>query len=280
MLQLSHAIVSTFLTVPGIQAAMVTGSVARGESDRYSDIDMALYYNTDLPSDDVLEARRVQNGGSERIWTLGDRNDGSIAEAYDIRGVQCQLIHSTIEAQNNTIAGVFEQKDTGTPAHKAMSGVLDCIPLYGDEIIAQWKSRVEQYPDDLAKAVVEKHLAFFPVWYLQEYLAPRDASLWIAQSLLEAAQNILGVLAGLNRKYYSTFQFKRMNKFTSGLSIKPDALCERIEMLLQSELSVSAVVLESLVRDTVELVEQHMPDINTTKVRMRLGARHKGWEIV
>lgn len=276
LLGIARAVVRSFTELPALRAAMVTGSVALGESDCYSDIDMALYYAS-LPSDDVLDQQRIVNNGSERIWTLGNRSDEVIIEAYDIRGVQCQIIHSTLQAQERIVDEVFVQQDTGSPTHKVLTGILDCMPLYGDDIIIAWQRRIREYPDALARAVVEKHLAFFPVWYMQFYLAPRDASLWIVQSIVDAAHNILAVLAGINRLYYSAFQFKRMKKFISKLSVRPERLYERIELALYAPLPEAAGVLESLVQDVVSLVEHYMPEVDTSTVRRRLGGRSKPW---
>lgn len=267
---------SAFAALPGARAAMVTGSVALGESDRFSDIDMTVYYDT-LPPDDALDAIRTSHRGSERLWVLGDRSEGGFIESYIVHGVHLQIVHITLDAWEQQMAVVLDECNPSTPLHKAMSGTLNCIPLYGEELIAQWKERIGRYPDGLARALVEKHLTFFPVWFLGRYLEPRDAVLWTYQSLVEAAQNILGVLAGLNRLYYATFQFKRMRKFIAAMQYAPPRLAERIEQLFAGDIPAAAIVLEGLVRDTVELVQQHMPGVDTAKAGQRLGKRQEKW---
>lgn len=276
LLGIARRLGNDFAALPGVCAVMVTGSVALGESDRYSDIDMTAYYH-ELPPEEHLHAIRLKNRGSERLWVLGDRNDDGFAESYIVDGVHVQVGHITLDAWEQQMAVVLEQFDPATPLHKALSGTLDCLPLYGYELIAQWKERAVLYPDGLARAVVEKHLAFFPLWYLEQYLEPRDAVLWTYQSLVEAAQNILGVLAGLNRVYYTTFQFKRMHKFVASLRRAPARLAERIEMLFAGDIHTAVLTLEELVRETVVLVQQHMPEVDTTKAVRRLGERQEQW---
>lgn len=279
LLDLSRRLARTFTTLPDVCAVVVTGSVARGECDRFSDVDMIVYYHTAPPPEKAVEQARIANTGSARLWTLGDRSTGSFAEAYDVDGVQCQIVHATVENIDNSIADVLERHDTGTPLHKVMSGLLDCIPLYGDEVITRWKQQVAVYPDALARAVVEHHLSFFPLWYLQEYLAPRDTALWTASGIVETAQNVLGVLAGLNRRYYTTFQFKRMGAFIQSLSIRPEGLYERILALLQADHPTAVALAESLVRETVALVDEHMPEVDTAKIRQKLDRRLTAWSI-
>ena len=175
------------------------------------------------------------------------------------------------------MAQVLVELDSATPLHKALSGTLDCIPLYGDELIYKWKAAAADYPDALAKAMVDAHLKFFPLWGLQGRLLSRDSALWRQDSLVEAAQNILGILAGLNRLYYSTFQFKRMRRFVGRMRIAPHDLASRIESLFTLESQYAAELLESLVRETLDLVKIHMPEVDTTAAAKRLGWRQQPW---
>lgn len=277
LLAMAQRLGSAIAALPTTKAVMVTGSVALGESDRYSDIDMTAYYD-ELPSEAELDAIRTAHGGSERLWVLGNRDEGGFAESYSIHDVHCQIGHVTLAVWEAQMALVLEQHDPTTPLHKAMSGTLDCIPLYGEELITEWKARIAQYPDALARSVVEKHLSFFPLWYLEDYLQPRDAVLWTYQSFVETAQNIVGVLAGLNKLYYSTFQFKRMRAFIAKMQRKPAMLAERIEQLFTADTITAAKIAEGLVRDVVQLVEEYMPDVDTAKAKHRIGKKHEQWE--
>lgn len=276
LLGMARRLSESFAALPGVCAVMVTGSVALGESDRYSDIDMTAYYR-ELPPEEDFYAIRMAHKGSERLWVLGDRDEGGFAESYIVDGVHVQVGHITLDAWDWQMAVVLEQFDPATPLHKALSGTLDCLPLHGAELIEQWKERIARYPDGLARAVVEKHLSFFPLWYLEQYLEPRDAVLWTYQSLVEAAQNILGILAGLNKVYYTTFQFKRMKKFVASLQYAPDRLAERLDKLFAGNISAAIATLEELVRETIALVETYMPEIDTTKASRRLGERQGKW---
>lgn len=277
LLAMAQRIGTAIAALPTSRAVMVTGSVALGESDRYSDIDMTAYYD-ELPSEEELHDIRIVHGGSERLWTLGDRNENGFAESYSIHGVHCQIGHVTLPVWEQQMASVLEQYEPTTPLHKAMSGTLDCIPLYGEELLHNWKTRIARYPDELARAVVEKHLSFFPLWYLEAYLQPRDAMVWTYQSLVEIAQNIIGVLAGINKLYYSTFQFKRMRAFIEKMEVKPYRVAERVEWLFTTDPVVAARVAEELVREVVDLVEKHLPLVDTAKAKHRIGKSHEPWE--
>jgi predicted nucleotidyltransferase len=269
--------VKAYIANPKTKAVMVTGSVAEGLCDEYSDCDVMLYYN-ELPSEEELSLARQQNQGAELIEILGDRQNGAFGETFRINGVECQFAHATIAQWEKEIASVLEQFDVRSPIVKGMAGTLVGIPLYGETLIQQWKARVANYPDGLAQTMVEHYLKFFPIWGMREKLARRDTTLWYHQILVESAQNILGVLSGLNRLYYSTFQFKRMSRFIEQMQIAPENLADRLESLFHSEGSIAVNQLESVVRETIELVEIHMPQVDTSSVRRKLGWRQQPWQ--
>ncbi|MDZ8223792.1 hypothetical protein [Nostoc sp. ChiVER01] len=277
LLQLVKRNVKAYITNPKTKAVMVTGSVAEGLCDEYSDCDVMLYYD-ELPSGEELHLARQQNQGS-LIEILGDRQEGAIGESFLVNGVECQFAHATIAQWEKEISTILEQFDVQSPIMKAMSGTLVGIPLYGETLIGQWKAKIANYPDGLAQTMVEHYLKFVPIWGMQSKLAKRDTTLWYYQILVESAQNILGVLSGLNHLYYSTFQFKRMSRFIDKMEIAPENLASRLEGLFRHKAPVTVNELEALVRETVELVEVNMQRVDTSKARRRLGWRQQPWKL-
>ena len=229
LLRMGRQILEPYTKLPSARAAMITGSAAEGISDRFSDLDMTVYYEGDLPSEATLARIREENGAPERAWFMGERAEGNIAEAYELDGVQAQIGHVTITAWENDIAEVLERWNADTPLHKAMSGTLECVAVQGEAYVERWKARIRDYPEELARAMVERWLRFFPVWYVQDALEARDATLWHFQIRTETAYNLIGILAGLNRLYFTTFQFKKMRRFLDGMPIKPERLADRLE---------------------------------------------------
>lgn len=277
LLTLGKKILEPYTRLPNARAAMITGSVAEGISDFYSDLDMTVYYENALPEEAELARIRQENGAPERAWLLGDRAEGSIAEAYELHGIQAQIGHATITTWENDIAEVLERANADTPLHKAMSGTLEAITVYGDEYMNAWRAKISNYPDGLRRSMVEQHLKFFPYWNVQKQLAARDATIWHYQILTEAAYNLVGVLAGLNRLYFTTFQFKKMRRLLGAMTLLPENFAERIEDLFRLEPAAAAILLETLVREVVRLVEREMPDVDVSAVTKSLGKRRSPW---
>lgn len=257
-----------------VRAILLVGSVASDDADDLSDLDLISFYE-ELPPDPGIAAVREAVGATAAEPLGGSRDDGAFAESWQVDGVECQVAFHTVAAQERDTATILEQHAPATPLHKAMSGLLEGHALRGSDLIEEWQRRAAAYPDDLATAVVAHHLRSFPLWYVGDRLARGDALLWHHQARVEGLQNVLGVLAGLNRLYYSTFQFKRMRRSVAAMTHAPSDLATRIERVLTSDPKTAGALLEALVADTIELVERHMPHVDTTRARRYLGRRQR-----
>jgi len=78
-----------------------------------------------------------------------------------------------------------------------------------------------------------------------------------------------GVLAGLNRRYYTTFQFKRMRRFAERLTLAPPDLIARIEALLVTPLPEAFNALFTLDGEVLALLATHAPQIDLSAAHER-----------
>ena len=280
LIQLAQKITKPYTKLPTLKSAMITGSAAKGLADKYSDIDMTMYYEDQLPDEESLATIRTGLGGGERRWVIGDRDTGSFAEAYGLHGIEIQIGHTLIKNWEETIAFVHSAEDVETTAQKAMEGTLACHALYGEAYIDKWKAQIGAFPPELGKAMIEKNLQFFAIWGLEPHFRTRDAMIWYHQILVETTQHLVGVLAGLNQLYFTTFQFKRQGRFIEQMELKPDNFATRVNALFSAELSDALLEIEALVGETVALVEAHRPDVDTSNAKKRLGWRQESWEQV
>lgn len=101
---------------------------------------------------------------------------------------------------------------------------------------------------------------------MHEQIAARDARLFEVQSLLDGAFNVLGVLSGLNRIYFTNFQFKGIRQHVAAFEAAPSHLAERLESLFKLDPAAAAEELRHLVEETVSLVEERMPGVDTSSI--------------
>jgi hypothetical protein len=188
------------------------------------------------------------------------------------------VLHTTVAAWQRDIATVREQLDVTTPLHKALAGLLAGTPLHGAELIRAWQALAADYPDALAEAAVTHYLRGLPSPSLAPYLASRDASIWHYQTMVEAAQHLLGALAGLNRVYFSTFQLKHQRQLAARLRLAPADLAARLDQLFQPDAAAAGAELARLIGETIALIETHRPAIDTAPARKRLVWRRDPWQ--
>jgi hypothetical protein len=276
LLDLGRSILIAYARLPGAVCGMITGSSAEGHADRYSDLDMTVYYEALPPEADFTRVRAEVSDGVV-TWSIGNHADGHFAEAFRVGGVEVQIGHTTVAQWEETIAAVRGGAEPGSPAHKAMSGTLISIPVFGAERLAVWQAVIADYPDALRLAMVTHHLKFFRLWSIVGRLETRDAGLWFRQMLVESSFNVIGVSAGLSRRYFTPFQFKRARNFIATLDVAPPDLATRLDALWAAAPADAARALRELVSDTVALVERHLPEVDTSTVRKALTSRDQPW---
>lgn len=257
------------------RAVLLAGSAAIGEADHNSDLDLILYHD-EVPGDDLLAACRSELGATEFV-ELG-RADGEFAEQFKVDGIDCQLAHSAVAAWEREMDSVLVQLEVDTPVQKALGGLLEGIALHDPEgLLAKWRKRASDYPEALRVAMVEANLAIPATWYIADRLKRRDARLWLREELVDSAFRVLGVLAGLNRVYFSRFQFKRLHRFARTLAIAPAELATRIDILASGDDDIAVATIEQLVLELRALVDLHLPALRLSPLRRPPGTRHRAW---
>jgi hypothetical protein len=258
-----------------LRAALLAGSAGRGDADHYSDIDLLLYVDQ-IPSRDVVAVVRQAVGGIGGGPTVQPTEQFS-TEEFDLNGVRVELSFTTVSWMDARLDDLLERLiDFDSPSQKILSGLLEGLPLYGPELIGRWKARVERYPEPLRRKMVQRYWSFFPLWYGNAALAKRDAELWRLDVLMDAAFNLLGVLAGLNRLYFTRFQFKRTRAYIAGMKIAPARLAERLESLFRLDPKSAAAELARLVEETAALVTEELPGFDV-ELRFPPGTAQQPW---
>jgi hypothetical protein len=268
--QIGREIAAAYRRDPRVRAVALTGSVARGDADRYSDVEVATFWQTG-PSVEERRALAEEVGGSQwRGYPFNDLGAGEWSEEYEVGGTKVDGIHQTVEAVERLLTDVLESYDPALPKQVAVGAIHHAIPLHGHALIEDWQSRTSAYPDDLAEAVVREYLSFGPTAWV-EMLAERGDILALYDVYVHAMKNMLGVLIGLNKLYHPGE--KRIARTISEMILTPPDLLRRMTAMLRGQPRDGARELEQLIDETLGLVEQQMPRIDTTQVRARLGER-------
>jgi hypothetical protein len=247
---------------------LLTGSGGDGTADERSDLDLIAYFDQ-LPS---LAAIRAWRSALDVPPPGADPDPGTgWGDTFVMEGVECQVggfLAGGVERRLTELLAGEEPESASN--QKIALGLLHGLPLRDDGLIAAWQARVADFPDALAEAMASHHLRIFPFWSLYGQIADRDARLFEVQSLLDGACHGIGALSAANRRYFTSFQFKRMRQHISAMNYVPDSLAERAESLFDVDAAAAAHILRDLVEETVAIVEWLLPAVDTAAVRETL----------
>ncbi len=257
-----------------VRAALLTGSAARGNADVFSDIDLLLYTD-ELPAPDVMNEAYQALGATQPVRRKA--TEYARSEEFELCEVHVGVTlarHDWMDRRLDEVLTRIEEFDS--PSQKILSGVLEGLPLHGEELLARWKERVRRYPDHLRRAVIERHWKFFPLWYYEDAIRVRDAELWRLDLLLDSAFDILAILGALNRVYVTRFQLKRMRSLIEKMPLTPPRVADRLESLPHLESASASLELARLIAESRALIRSEMPDLDLP-IAFSLDTRIQPW---
>jgi Domain of unknown function (DUF4037) len=267
-IELARKLAERIVRFQGVRAIVVAGSVAHNYADQYSDLEIPIFWDA-LPDDDVRQAI-VHSLDASFLYGY----DGPSAEdQLLIRGVQVDLWHITIAHEEAVIQAVLEGHQADLSSLNAMDTARSCIPLYGHEIIEQWKKQAEAYPEELAQQIIRDHMSSFRIAELFILAARENPTAFYGQlSLLH--QEIFLVLLALNRSYFPTYKW--LFQALETMQVKPKNIEQRLRRAFATPYAEAIADTKQVLEETLELVERQFPRLDTTKARRQLGYTRSG----
>ncbi len=270
---------------PHVAAVLVSGSTTRGHADRYSDIELGVFWHAP-PTDEERRAVIEQAGGdlhrlypydaAEEVWA-DDFMMGRAAPDQPGSGVLVEAGHYLTDFMPRLLDSVLAQHDPDEVKQNCIAGLLDGIALYQAEgLIQQWQERARAYPEGLAIAVVKRHAQIDHFWRWEMLLHRGENLTLVYQSFSQIQQHMLHVLLGLNRVYY--FGFKWLDVLLDRLQMAPADLANRLKRPYQVEPAAGAQYVAALVEETYDLIEQHLPGIDVERLRRIFRYRRPAWD--
>jgi predicted nucleotidyltransferase len=252
---------------PNVIAAAVTGSVAKGYADDYSDLDtIILRYNP--YSQDEFD-KIIEDAKS----TGGDLYHGTPEEGfacyYYFEGVKCDFGFGDFRETEKLIDDMIVKPEVDLVKHLQISGLIDGYILYGNEWFDKILTKAKIYPYDLQLMMVKHHLKFYPEWVMQTMGVERRDKLFFYETLIEITGNIIGILCGLNKMYHPG-KLKGVEWTIEQMKIKPDNFFNRYNHVFDVEKSTVVTEIYSLVRETLNLIDSNLPEVSTERARALL----------
>jgi hypothetical protein len=244
---------------------IVGGSVSRGCADSYSDLEIGVFWDGAIPTEERRDA--VSRLGGE-LWTM-DR-DGRHMEHFGLYELDnftgscmVSMNHNTVAEMEETLQAVLERWETNPDFQELLFAVQHSVPLHGHDLVSAWNERAASFPEELAARIVQENLSFGP-WFIPQAYAARNDFLLLNRHFLTIAQHLIRLLLGLNRLYLPSSEFKWLDQTIKRMTITPTRLPERLRTVFQTpDLAFAWRELNALMFETLDLIDIHLPLVNT-----------------
>ena len=248
--------------------AFVSGSVVDDLADAKSDVDMSVVFQ-ELPPEEALAAACQRAGGAAWFWQTGTLRDDGLVVAFRLDDIEVQIGYSDARTLHAQVDTLLVEHNPDTPLHKLAEGILKAEALAGADQLTALQFRLAAFPPELARVMVEHHLRQLTPWRAIAQLVDRDAALWCREEMVNACYAIFGTLAGLNERYFTRFQLKRMRRVAASLRLAPLDLAARVETLLEAPIRPAFAQLYALEGEALDLVATHAPAVDLSRTHRR-----------
>jgi hypothetical protein len=261
--EFTRELIAHYTSNKAIKIIVLGGSAARGISDAYSDLDIVVYWDKiDL---EWLETQPLSRVGGKHIMLRKMGESGIYLEEYFFNELKVDLGHITMDVWNQMVDEVLLSYKPEPDLQKTLEGFLEAIVLHGEEEYRKQREMIKAYPDELAVKMIRSNLGFYVRGYLINQALNRGDLLAYTDGVCLMLKKLLGILAGLNKVYFSTREPRWLEVELSKMAILPDNICERLTYIIGNPGQKAVDMLDALTDEVLDLVKTHRKDIDLTR---------------
>ncbi len=282
----ARSIARVYAGHPDVGAILLGGSTARGEAARDSDIDLGVFWMRLAPEEERRELLRRAGGSLRRSvpnhlrFQAGvPRQLGCIEIAEftpnpnEAHRIELDLEHETVAGTERALALVMQEGEASLELQELVAVIQEGVPLHGHDLLDRWQESSRDYPEELALRMVTENISGIGR-LLTTQLGWIETQDWLClqNGFLQIGRRLLLCLMGLNRAWAFTDNpnFKGLKPFTDRLQLKPDRFAERLGESMQGSAHDGIRSFADLSEEVLELVELHMPSVETPREREAL----------
>ncbi|RKY63733.1 MAG: hypothetical protein DRP99_03500 [Candidatus Latescibacterota bacterium] len=258
-LDIAKRVAQAYAKLDGVDSLAVGGSTARGNADRFSDVEIWMTYSS-LPDEEARKQILNKLDESGHPVLMKDLEGGAkLAETFRVSGVQVSILPGTND--DLLSVGIDIEKHLGEPSEKGLADFHDCVVLYDPKGLYETvKRRRENYPVDLGIKLIKRKL--YEVVKICAVDIPRALRngnwLWILDSRSTAQEALLRVVFALNRDYFP--RVKDAEWLILSMTHVPKGFLKGIsEYAREPDIRKARKMLINLTKDLISLVEQIWP---------------------
>ena len=255
---------------------MVAGSTGRGTADKYSDLELDVYWR-EPPTADERRAAAMACGADavechpyeEKEW----------AEEITVGGFKVGTSTFLVSTMEHYIATVCVEGKPDPLAQMRLYAVQHAQVLFGNEsLVNDWRARIRDYPPALAHAVLRQNLEFDGFGYAEDAMAARDDVVLLYATLSAVSKQVMGALLAVNGIYLPNPDFKHVDEVIAEMQHTPADLLGRLKRAFRLPPVEGVQTMHGVVADVLDLVDRHVPGFATWRYRERVRLRRAMWE--
>jgi hypothetical protein len=262
--ELAQELVKPYQKRRGFEMALLGGSPARGLSDRYSDMDVVLYW--DRLDADWIKSRPLEPLGLRFVTRLDMPQHQAMLEIYTLEGLIVEIGHSTTASLKQEINEVTGECKVEPPAINTIGGFLDAWAVHGAERYREIRKTIPAYPRRLAVKVIEHNLGFFWKGCLRNQGLGRGEIMFVYDGMTAMLKRLINILAALNGLYYWAGEPRWIEHWHGRMKRSPKNLWPRIVRMYRGAPGKALEDLEALLNEMLSLVKKHFPEADLSRV--------------
>ncbi len=229
-----------------------------GVADKFSDLEIDCYWPSQPTDANRLAPVAALGADLSDLWDYDD-DDEEWSDDYRVGPLDVTVSNFVTASIDRFLDDVILRLSTEPVRHMRLAALQRSRPLLGSALVASWRGRAEEFPDQLVAALVEQALtsAALRGWAAREALVSRGDNLAVSDLLARAGQAAVRAVLALNRVYLPHRQLKWQRSLVAGLGIVPDRFAERLAALSAGDLTTAIATGEALLGDVAGLAESH-----------------------
>ena len=275
-LALARKLGAGYAANPKAAVVMASGSSGRGSADRFSDLELDVYWREPPTAEERRHAALA--GGAEAVEVYPYEEE---EWAEDLRVGDFHIGTSTflVRTMEKYIGLVATARDGAPLAQIRLSALLHARLLSGDAaLVESWRERAAAYPDHLAGVMLRLNLGFEGFGAAEDALAARDDVVLLYDTVTRVERQVLGALLGLNRVYLPNPGFKHVAELIDEFTHKPADLLARLKSAYRLPPAEGVAALHGVIADVFDLVDRHARGFDTRPYRERVAQRRPVWD--
>lgn len=237
------------------QEIALVGSVSRGQSDEFSDVELSFFL-PEIPGDQDRKNWLESVGVHDVVLDLDPLYDGSMWASGLYKDVPVEVGWQSFAAQEGAMDKVVNAQTTEHWLVMSMWSLLSAKPLKQGRYLDKWQNKLSTYPIPLRDKLINRALEtwFYPNDVLSRLASAKRHELLNFYTMITADINaLLRIIFALNNAWEPNWKWAF--SFVNDLKIKPTDLTLKIFQILREEPLQGVGLYYNLVMETLKLAQ-------------------------